>query len=347
MMGTDNTPMSSPRVVLVGTIVSLVATLVTLALVEGAVRVITSRTLVYNIEMVKYARELQQPDPRGVVSHVHQPSRRATLMGVDVALNALGDRGPELVEPKPAGTRRVLVLGSSVTMGWGVPFDSVFTTVTQQRLNTEQPFGPDVRFEFVNAGIGNYSTAFQHELFRAQYPLVKPDLVVLNYFISDVEPRSKGRDNLLLKYSYLAAWGFDRYSQWQFSRQGKDLFSHYAGFYADGAAPWIATQRHIREMRDTLAADGVPPVVMIVPDIHDLSAGSPFQPLYEQMDRTFRSAGLDVVNTVDAFRQRFGSDVSSLWIQRDDPHPNAAGHALLADQLVTHLVRANPLSLPR
>lgn len=339
--------MSTRRVFAAGALVSLAATLVTLALVEGAVRVITSRTLIYNIEMVKYARELKQPDPTGVVSHVHRPSRRTTLMGVDVALNALGDRGPELVEPKPAGTRRVLVLGSSVTMGWGVPFDSVFTTVAQQRLNTEQPFGPDVRFEFVNAGIGNYSTAFQHELFRAQYPLVKPDLVVLNYFISDVQPRSKGRDNLLLKYSYLAAWGFDRYSQWQFARQGKDLFSHYADFYADGSEPWIATQRHILEMRGTLAADGVPLVVMIVPDIHDLSAGSPFQPLYALMERTFRGAGLDVVNTVAAFQQRFGSDVASLWIQSDDPHPNAAGHALMADQLVTHLVRVNPLSLPR
>lgn len=310
-------------------------------------RVITSRRLIYNIEMVKYARALKQPDPRGVVSHVHRPSQRATLMGVEVALNALGNRGPELIDPKPSGTSRVLVLGSSVTMGWGVPFESVFTTVSQQRLNTEQPFGPAVRFEFANAGIGNYSTAFQHELFRAQYPLVKPDLVVLNYFISDVQPRNKGRDNLLLKHSYLAAWGFDRYSQWQFSRQGKDLFSHYAEFYAAGSEPWIAAQRHIRDIRDTLAADGVPLVVMMVPDIHDLSAGSPYQALYAEMERAFRSSGLDVVNTFGAFQQRFGSDVASLWIQSDDPHPNAAGHALLADQLVTHLVHVNPLSLPR
>ncbi len=339
--------MPKKRVFLAGVVVTLLATLITIALGEGVVRVIASRKLIYNIEMVNYARELKQRDPRGVVSHVHRPMHRARLMGVEVELNSLGNRGPELVDPKPSGTKRVLVLGSSITMGWGVPFDAVFTSVAQRRLNGEKPFGPEIRFEFVNAGIGNYNTVFHRELFRAQYPQIKPDAVVLNYFISDVQPRTMGRDNPVLKHSYLAAWIFDRFSQWQFSRKGQDLFTFYADLYADGSDPWRITQEKIREMRDICAADHRPFIVMIIPDIHDLSAGTPYRALYDKMESTFRGAGFEVVNTFDAFQQRFGDDVTKLWIQSDDPHPNAAGHALLADQLVEYLVRADPLQLPR
>ena len=339
--------MPQSRPFLHGAIAAVIATLITLAAGEIMMRVVTSRHLDYNVEMVKYARALKQRDPRGIVSHVHRPSQRATLMGVEVALNSLGDRGPELAEPKPAGSERVLVLGSSVTMGWGVPFDAVFTSVAERRLNTEKPFGPRGPFEFVNAGIGNYSTVFQHALFAEQFPRVRPDAVVLNYFISDVQPRGMGRDNPLLAHSSLAAWIFDRFSQWQFARQGKDLFTFYAELYADSSGAWRDTQQTIRAMRDACNASRVPFIVMIIPDIHDLSPGTPYRALYEQMERAFRASGLNVFNTFDAFQRHFGSDVTALWIQADDPHPNAAGHALMADQLVEYFVSANPLNLAR
>src|SRR5881392_3047860 len=100
----------------------LVATSLTLGAGEIAIRVIASHHLIYNIEMVKYATELKVRDPRREVSHVHRPSSSAHLMGVDIALNSLGDRGPELQNPKDPQRKRVLVLGSPITLGWGVPF---------------------------------------------------------------------------------------------------------------------------------------------------------------------------------------------------------------------------------
>lgn len=93
----------------------LLALTVTLAVGEGALRVVFAYRLNYNIEMVKYAKALKQRDSGGEVSHVHRPNTSATLMGVEVALNSLGDRGPEVAAKQPASTR-VLVLGSSVTL---------------------------------------------------------------------------------------------------------------------------------------------------------------------------------------------------------------------------------------
>ena len=100
------------------------------------------------------------------------------------------------------------------------------------------------------------------------------------------------------------------------------------------------------EFRDSTATrDSVPFIVMIIPDIHDLSPGTPYQALYDRIEATFKGMGLATINTFGAFQQRFGGDVTQLWIQGDDPHPNARGHALMADILYQYLVEADPLRL--
>ena len=324
-----------------------IATVVTLGLGEIVTRVIASRRLIYNIEMVRYATQLKMPDPLGEVSHVHRPSASARLMGVDVSLNSLGNRGPELTTPRDPSRKRVFVLGSSVTLGWGVPFESTFTARTQAMLNTRRPFGPAVSFEFANAGIGNYNTAFQYRLFERQYPVVKPDLVVLHYFISDVQPRTMGRNSFLLKHSFLLATLFDRWSQFRlrFSGDYKDLFTFYKDLYADDSEAWRQTQRLIVAMRDRTARDSVPFVVMIIPDIHDLSPGTPYGALYDKIEAAFKEKGITSLNTFEAFQETGGGDVTKLWIQSDDPHPNGRGHALMADALYAYLATVDPLRL--
>ena len=344
----ESTPSKQPgRDLLFGLAFSLVATLVTFAAGELIIRIVSSQRLIYNIEMVKYAKALKMRDPLGEVSHVHRPSSRATLMGVDVSLNALGDRGPELAPVRDSLRKRVLVLGSSITMGWGVPLPQTFTATTEQRLNEARPFGPRYSFEVVNGGIGNYNTVFQHALFRRQLPVVKPDLVVLHYFISDVQPRTMGRDSFILKHSYLAAFMFDKWSQvkLRFGGEYVDLFTFYDRLYADDSPAWATTRQHIQGMRDEAARAGAPLMIVITPDIHDLSSGTPYAKLYDKLETTFSGMGIPTVNTFAALQQQFGRDVSTLWIQPDDPHPNAKGHAVMADVLYRYITEHDPLEL--
>jgi hypothetical protein len=345
--------MSSPpgssrgREFVAGLLFVAVATAFTLAVGEGIIRFIASRRNIYNIEMVRYATNLKMRDPQGEVSHVHRPSQQAKLMGVDVSLNSLGNRGPELTTSRDSTRKRVLVLGSSITMGWGVRYDSIFTTLTERRLNTERPFGPGTSFEFVNAGIGNYNTVFQHALFKREFPAVRPDLVVLHYFMSDVQPRTMGRNSWLLQHSFLAAFLFDRWSllKLRFASDYKGLLPFYQSLYADTSSAWKTTQRHIDEMRSTSQAGGARFVLVITPDIHDLSPGTPYKSIYDKIETTFRGMGIPTVNSFDALQASFGNNVQSLWIQPDDPHPNAKGHAVMSDVLYRYLVDTDPLGL--
>lgn len=344
--GSDSTP--PEKTPLLQRIASLViGTLVALLVGEVAVRVVVTQTLIYNIEMVRYAKELKTADPRGEVSHVHRPNASAHLMGVDIALNGLGHRGPDL-PPKAADRKRVFVLGSSVTMGWGVPLDQMFTSLVEQRFNKEQPSGPATRVEIANAGIGNYNTFAQSRLFHHQYAEVKPDLVVLHYFISDPEPRPPGKNSLLLRHSYFAAYCYDRFRTLGLAAEGKnDLFKHYSEIYDDQQPHWNDTLTKISEMRDVAAKDNVRFVVMIIPDFHNLRPGTPYGALYEKMEKGFSARGIQVINTFPEFQKRYGGQEQALWIQRDDPHPNGTGHALMAELLYQELAKPDAFASDR
>jgi lysophospholipase L1-like esterase len=323
----------------------LVGTVIALVMGEAVVRVMASRSLIYNIEMVRYAKELKEPDPRGEVSHVHRTNASAHLMGVDIALNSLGHRGPELINPKPADKKRVLVLGSSVTFGWGVPLEGVFTSIVQKRFETEHPDGATT-LEFANAGIGNYNTTAQTTLFNRQYPVVKPDLVVLHYFISDPEPRPPARNSLILRHSFFAAYCYDRIKTIGLAAEGKtDLFKHYSEVYDDGQPYWTDTLNRIATMRDQAAKDGVPTLIMIIPDFHNLANGTPYESLYAKMEKGFSDRKLTTINTVPVYQKRYAGKESELWIQPDDPHPNAKGHEVMADVLYDSLSKPGAFAL--
>lgn len=325
----------------------IIGTLVALLVGELVVRVIAWQSLIYNIEMVRYAKELKMPDPRGEVSHVHRTNASAHLMGVDVALNAHGHRGPDL-GPKSPSRKRVFVLGSSVTMGWGVPLEQTFTSVVESQFNKELPLGSDTRIELANAGIGNYNTYAQSRLFHRQFAELDPDLVVLHYFISDAEPRPPGRNSFLLRHSYFAAYVYDRFRTLGLAAEGKnDLFKYYSGIYDDARPHWKETLTLISEMRDAAAKRGVPFLVMIIPDFHNLQPGTPYGALYEKMEQGFSARGVHVINTFPVFQQRYGGQESALWIQRDDPHPNGAGHALMAELLYREVAKPETFVLAK
>jgi hypothetical protein len=112
----------------------------------------------YDIEMWRYALELKTgvDDDR---SHIHVPNSSSILMGVPVQINSKGLRDYEYAYEKPRGTYRVLVLGDSITLGWGVAFEETFSkrleAMLRSRNNQTRKYAA---VEVINAGIGNYNT---------------------------------------------------------------------------------------------------------------------------------------------------------------------------------------------
>ena len=185
---------------------------------EGTLRVISNRTNIYHLEMLKYAASLKGKDPTGELSHIHLPNRRKRLMGVEISLNNLGNRGPNILPVKGPNERRILVMGSSITMGWGVPQHQVFTSKLQSTLNQVMP----TRYHIENAGVGNYNTHYHRVLMDRQWEVVKPDQVVLQFFLDDPESDPKS-GSLMMRNSFALAMvdarGYRRWHQWRHSKE--------------------------------------------------------------------------------------------------------------------------------
>jgi lysophospholipase L1-like esterase len=104
-----------------------------------------------------------------------------------VRINSLGLRGPELAPGKPAGVRRVVVLGDSFAFGVGVDEQHVVSARLQAILNGDHDLAEQARFEVVNLGVSGYSTDQELLLFEELAPRLQPDIVIVLMCDNDFE----------------------------------------------------------------------------------------------------------------------------------------------------------------
>src|SRR5258708_35524149 len=102
-------------------IASLVLSLVVALLASEAIlRAKNSSMKNYDIEMWRYARELKVKSSDPALDFEHLKNKSAVLQNVEIRLNEWGFRG-DPVPPASPDKRRVLFLGASTKLGWGVP----------------------------------------------------------------------------------------------------------------------------------------------------------------------------------------------------------------------------------
>ena len=110
------------------------------------------------------------------------PNWKATTNGNRLTINSKGLRDREYSYAKPAGVRRILVLGDSFARGYGVADDEIFTEVIEDRLGREQ-FVQGVKYEVVNTGVSGWGTDQEYLFLRQEGFNYSPDIVVLALFI--------------------------------------------------------------------------------------------------------------------------------------------------------------------
>src|SRR5262245_10453284 len=213
--------------------------LLSLLALEGLTRLFLDDGMLYELEMWKYAREVKVRDTRPDIGHRHRANADAQLMGVRVRTNAHGFRSPDIAEKAAAGVARIAFVGDSIAMGWGVAEQETFA---QQVIAALQAAGRKV--DGYNLGVGNYNTSQELALFRDVGAQLKPDVIVLAYFINDAEPMPTYADNDWLD-EHSAAWVVFRYRIDSLFRQfgeAPDWKRYYRDLYEPNAAGWKQTR---------------------------------------------------------------------------------------------------------
>lgn len=114
--------------------------------------------------------------------HRWRANGRGSVRGIPYETNSLGLRDREYAAVKPPGAYRILMLGDSFTEGWTLAFDGVVAKQVERSLaaRCRRPF------EVINGGTASYSPLLEYLLLKDIGPRLKPDLVLLNFDMTDV-----------------------------------------------------------------------------------------------------------------------------------------------------------------
>ncbi len=246
--------------------------------------------------------------------------------------NHLGLRSPEIALEKPPGTYRIVVLGSSNTMGYGVDNDEMYPYLLERWLN--ERVGPSHRVEVVNLAVSGDSPSrrlyrLQQEARRFSPDWLLCDVSLFDPFLEDRHIYAALQHHLPIPFASIReavertgvspAEPFEVFRD-RFTGESERLFD-------DVYAGWSSESKRM----------GVPLTLVILPR-SDSKDRSPrlLRYIHSLADRH----GLDCLDVSEAFD---ALAVDEFRISDWDPHPNAGGHRAIFEAIRDALSRRGDL----
>ena len=281
-------------------------------------------------------------------AYIHKPGYRDKLQGAEILINSLGLRSPELSRVKKRGILRLMILGDSITFGWGVTQDEILSAQLQEMLDAAGR-----KWEVINAGVGSWNTRTEYEFIKDQGSPMDIDVIVLLISSNDIDPKSTGHTyinkDLLFKskarnVSNRVAYPPDFLqlfrNPYQFMIEKSYLFSNIywlvktrktvvqklSWFYRSDSPAWLDTKNALECLVDYCNENNIKLMVYIY-----------------RMDETFAEYFLWYENVVKEKGLMIYSFPTHLydrkyWNSPIDRHPNAEGHTIMASQIFEDLL---------
>jgi GDSL-like Lipase/Acylhydrolase family len=232
--------------------------------------------------------------------------------------NRLGYRTPEVELEKPKGTYRILVFGSSNTMGYGVNDDDIYTRHLERWLN--EWAGPTRRVEVVNLAVAGDSPTrrllrLQQEAGRYHPDWLICDASVLDSWLEDTHVHAIVKHGIPIPFPFVqhavnrsGVKATDPMEAFRLKFEGESerfLDAVYAG--------WSAEARRLHT-----------PLTVVVLPRADSKAKSPR--VFELIASLANKHGLDRIDLSGIFDHR---EVEEFRNSEWDKHPSPRGHQLI------------------
>lgn len=321
----------------------LLALLVLAVFAEAGTRFLNRRGGIYDVEMYRYSRLLKEdaPPEAAAMHHWHRKNAEALLQGVHIRTNELRMRDkPRTVRPEP-GVRRLIVLGDSITLGWGVPQERTYAAVLEARLAA---LG-DGRHEVLNAGVGNYTLSRMVGQYDFDLRRLDPEIVILAFYLTNA---SREQESSLARFLdtplhfpvFLWSRGVRAYSRLSPSLSFRE---YYLDLYQDGGVEYEAFKAQLGAFVGRLQAEGRRVLLVNVPDVRYASVKPyPFQPVSDRVLSIGSQAG---ALTVDLTASVSDLAPESAVNSAEDRHPAPVAHERFAEAILQALRAASLVSL--
>jgi D-alanyl-lipoteichoic acid acyltransferase DltB (MBOAT superfamily) len=262
------------------------------------------------------------------------PNKTIHFRDATLTTNRWGMRDRDYTQQKPAGVRRIALVGSSHVMGYGVDDDQTFDAVLEGLLRSEglpRTRGP---FEVLNFAVDGYDPLQELVITERRVLNFGPDVVA--YFAHAgamnrvaVEIAEVVRQGVAIPYPALAEIvakaGVDRNTTRPDAERRLRPFGY-------EILTWVYG-RYVEQSRGR----GAVPVWLYLPE-----AGAKVSADHlAELTRRAREAGFLTLSLADCYD---GHDPEAIWFGAWDHHPNAQGHRLVAEKLL-RLIREHETSM--
>lgn len=316
-------------------ILIIAALIFCLAVLEIGVRIMYPRFANYNLEMWRYIAKMKQPCNNPRLPFVHYPNREGLFYGVKIKTNSMGFRGAEIKTTKEAHTCRIVVLGDSLIMGWGVPLENTVPYLLEQKLNSGGK-----RLEVVNLGVGNYNTTMEVELFKERGLPLDPDMVILVFFVNDPEPVPRNHPLLypIKRYSYLSAVFFDLYQRVRTRFDTHfNWYDYYSNLYLPQSPALAENKQALQDLIQLCKERNLPLLIVSYPELHQLK-DYPLTMATTYIQGMAENSGTPFLDLLPYFSEH---EPESLWVSTEDAHGNEVASEIAA-QAIYHKVAGFP-----
>jgi hypothetical protein len=267
------------------------------------------------------------------------PASSGVMLGRKVTVNALGYRGAQRPEQKPAGVKRLEFFGDSHTFSMGADDDATYPNVVEKLLNAGTQ-----RYEALNFGVPGQDlrqllTHARNHAFRFD-----PDVIVLTFHQGDILESPDGppaastgpgdqqigalyrvkRD--LLKYSFVARlvvpYGAE-FAQRLFGWSPGVTVAEVKEIRSDGPR-WRKLQQDVLAFKHDADARNIKTVLVLFPSMQPFDR-HPAAEEYRELKEWFDAHGIPALNLLPSFA---GRDASALAASILDKHPNEQAYQI-------------------
>lgn len=272
----------------------------------------------------------------------YMPNSEYRVGRISYTYNSAGFRDVNHAVNKLRETLRIVVVGDSVTEGYGVQWKAVFSKVIQSELGSG--------YEVINIGMGGLNTPQEVHLLEQEGLAYEPDLVVLNFVLNDcdfyssyqaakrynlkkdsrigllnlpVNPRVKQ----VLKSSALIYFVKERLENTKGRIFGEDKVDHFTRIWSK-----IENRLKVTSGFDKLKLlqdeNNFDVLVIIWPLLTDYSSYR-FKYIHEWVKKEAEKRAFSTIDLRPSFSKISYRDLQVT--AEDNIHPNALGHKLAAD----------------
>ncbi len=271
---------------------------------------------------------------------------------VEQLYNSLAYLAPEFGE-KRDGTTRVVLMGDSFNMGWGLRPEDRVSERLQALLDREAPG----RYEVLNAGLPGADFPELYDRFPKVLAL-RPDVLVLGMTLNDTIRRQRFAQPpletsplvMVRRTGDASGLGFFDLRLVALVRKLRQdrldtetMIEWYKALGSDlNAKGIVATRRYIREMDATLKQGGGRFILALWPLLVPWDHGYPFREIHESTAGFATDRGIEFVDLLPPLLSRKAPE---LWVHPVDRHPNEVASALAAERLAAAILsRPGPAS---